>query len=107
MKIGVIITNAFQKILERTNRKPNKIWVEFYNRSVKSQFPDKDIELYLTHNKGRSVDDEIFITILKNKIYKYLISISKYLYIDKLNGIVYKHNNIYHTTIKMKPVGVK
>ena len=65
------------------------------------------MELYLTHNEGRSVDDEIFITILKNKIYKYLISISKYLYIDKLNGIVYKCNNIYHTTIKLKPAGVK
>ena len=65
------------------------------------------MELYLTHNEGRSVDDEVFITILKNKIYKYLISISKYLYIDKLNGIVYKYNNIYHTTIKLKPVGVK
>ena len=35
-----IITNAFQEILDESNRKPNKIWVdwgsEFYNRSMKS-----------------------------------------------------------------------
>ena len=34
-KKGVTITNAFQKILKKFNRKPNKIWVdkgsEFYN----------------------------------------------------------------------------
>ena len=37
---GVTITNAFQKILNESNRKQNKIWVdkviEFYNRSLKS-----------------------------------------------------------------------
>ena len=37
---GITITNAFQKILKSSNRKPNKIWVnkgsEFYNRSMKS-----------------------------------------------------------------------
>ena len=37
---GITITNAFQKILKTSNRKPNKIWVnkgsEFYNRSMKS-----------------------------------------------------------------------
>ena len=29
------------------------------------------------------------------------------MYIDKLNGIVKKHENTYHRTIKMKPVDVK
>ena len=28
-------------------------------------------------------------------------------YIDKLNNIVNKYNNIYHSTIKMKPADVK
>ena len=36
-KKGITITNAFQKILKESNRKPNKIWVdkgsEFYNNS--------------------------------------------------------------------------
>ena len=37
---GITITNAFQKILDESNRKPNKMWVdkdsEFYNRLMKS-----------------------------------------------------------------------
>ena len=36
----ITIVNAFQKILDDSKRKPNKIWVdkgsEFYNRSMKS-----------------------------------------------------------------------
>ena len=50
---------------------------------------------------------ERFIRTLKNKIYKYLTSISKSVYIDKLDDIVNKYNNTYHKTIKMKPIDVK
>ena len=38
-KKGVSIVDAFQKILDDSNRKPNKIWVDkgskFYNNSFK------------------------------------------------------------------------
>ena len=34
-------------------------------------------------------------------------SISKNVYIDKLDDIVNEYNNTYHRTIKMKPVDVK
>ena len=36
-----------------------------------------------------------------------MTSISKNVYIDKLDDIVNKHNNTYHNTTKMKPVDVK
>ena len=36
-----------------------------------------------------------------------MISISKNVYIDKLNDIVNEYNNRYHRTIKMKPVDIK
>ena len=48
-----------------------------------------------------------FIRTLKNKIYKYMTAILKNVYIDKLEDIVKKYNNTYHTTIKMKPADVK
>ena len=39
-KKGITMTNGFQNILDESNRKPNKIWVditsEFYKRSMKS-----------------------------------------------------------------------
>ena len=63
--------------------------------------------MYLAHNEGKSVTAERFITTLKNKIYKSMTSISKNVYIDKLDDIVNKYNNTYHSTIKMKPVDVK
>ena len=66
-----------------------------------------DIEIYSTHNEGKSVFAERFIWTLKNKIYKYMTSVSKNVYIDKLDDIVNKCNNIYHSTIKMKPINVK
>ena len=36
-----------------------------------------------------------------------MISVSKIVFIDKLDGIVNKYNITYHSTIKMKPVDVK
>ena len=42
----------------------------------------------------------------KIKIYKYMTLISRNVYIDKLNNIVNKYNNAYHSTIKMKPTDV-
>ena len=59
------------------------------------------------HNEGKSVVAEKFIKTLKTKIYKYMTSISKNVYVDQLDDIVNEYNNTYHTAIKMKPVEVK
>ena len=110
-KKRITITNAFQKILDESKRRSNKIWVdqgsEFYNRSMKSWLEKNAIEMYSTYNKEKSVIPERFIKILKNKIYKYMTSISKNVFIDKLDDIINKYNNAYHNTIKIKPVDVK
>ena len=110
-KKGVSTVTAFQSILKQSNRKPNKIWVdqgsEFYNASFKKWLQDNDIVMYSTNNEGKSVAAERFIRTLKSKIYKYMTSISKNVYIDKLDDIVNEYNNTYHTTIKMKPIDVK
>ena len=63
--------------------------------------------MYSTHNEGKSVVAERFIRTLRNKIYKYTTSVSKNVYIDKLDDIVNECNNTYRTTIKMKPIDVK
>ena len=110
-KEGISIVKAFQSILKQSNRKLNKIWVdrgsEFYNAYFKKWLRDNDIVMYSTHNEGKSVVAERFIRTIKSKIYKYMTSISKNVYIDKLDDIVDKYNNTYHTTIKMKPIDVK
>ena len=60
-KKGVSIVDAFQKILDDSNRseakskgrQPNKIWVDkgrgFYNNSFKNWLKDSDIEMYLIY----------------------------------------------------------
>ena len=110
-KKGVSIINAFQSILNKSNRKPSKIWVdkgsEFYNRSMKSWLEKNDIEMCSTQNEGKSVVAERFIRPIKKKIYKHRTSISKNVYIDKLDDIVNEYNNTKHRTTKMKPIDVK
>ena len=110
-KKGISIVKASQIILKQSNRKPNKIWVdkgsEFYNVYFKKWLRDNDVVMYSTHNEGKSVVAEQFIRTLKGKIYKYMTSISKNVYTDKLDDIVDEYNNTYHTTIKMKPIDVK
>ena len=59
------------------------------------------------HNEGKFVVPERFIGTLKTKINKYMNSVSKNVYIDKLDDIVVEYNNTYHRPIKMKPVDVK
>ena len=74
-KKGVSIVDAFQKILDDSNRKPNKILVdkgsEFYNNSFKKWLKDNDIEIYLIRNEGKSVVAERFIRTLKTKIHDF------------------------------------
>ena len=111
VKKGISIVKTFQIILKQSNRKPNKIWVdkgsEFYNVSLKKWLQDNDIVMYSTRNEGKSVVAERFIKTLKTKICKYITSISKNVYIDKLDDIVDEYNNTYHTTIKIKPIDLK
>ena len=72
------ITNAFQNILDESGpkNKQNK-GSEFYKRSIRFWLKDYYTEMYSTHNKEKSVAAEIFIRTLKNKIYKYMSSVSK------------------------------
>ena len=58
-KKGESIVEGFEKVLDDSNRKPNKIWVdhgsEFYYNKFKSFLKENDIEMYSTFNEGKSV----------------------------------------------------
>ena len=53
-KKGFSIVYAFQTILDKSGRKPNKIWVdkgsEYYNNSFIKWLKDNDIKMYSIHN---------------------------------------------------------
>ena len=63
--------------------------------------------MHSVQNEGEFVVAERFIRTLKNKICKYMTSISQNVYIDKLDDIVNKYNNTYHKYVKMKPADAK
>ena len=110
-KKGTSIVNAFQSILDKSKRKPNKIWVdqgsEFYNSFFKKWLKNNDIVMYSTYNEGKSVVAERFIRTLKNKSNKHMTAVSKSVYYVVLDDIVKNYNNTWHSTIKMKPKDVK
>ena len=70
-KKGESIVEGFKKILDDSNRKRNKIWVdhgsEFYNNKFKSFLKENDIKMYSTFNERKSVVAERFIKTLKKK----------------------------------------
>ena len=67
---------------------------------------ENTIEMYLAHNEGKSVVAGRFIRTLKNNINTWL-QFRKNVHTDKLDDVVNKYNNTYHSTIKMKPIDVE
>ena len=59
---------------------------------MKSWLGKNDIDMYSTHNEGKSLATETFIRTIKNKIYKYMTSMRKNAYIDKIDDMV---KNLY------------
>ena len=67
---------------------------------MKSFLQNNDTEMHSTYNEGKSVAAERFIRTLKNKIYKYMTSLSKNVYTYKLDDIVNKYNDTYIVQLK-------
>ena len=109
-KKGVRIVDAFQKILKNLTENQTKYGLtkgsEFYCNSFKNWLKDNDIEMYLIHNKGKSVVAD-WITTLKNKIFKHMAGISINVYYDVLGDIFNKYNNTVHRTIKWNVLMLK
>ena len=74
---------------------------------MKSFLQNNDMQVYSAHKEGKSVAAERFIRTLKSKIYKYMTSVSKNVYSDKLDDLVSKYHSTYHSTIKIKLADVK
>ena len=74
---------------------------------MKSWLQDNDIEIYATHNEEKSVVAERFSRTLRNKIHKYMTSLSKNVYIDNLVDIANQYIKTYQSTNKINLVDVK
>ena len=69
-KKGKAVLHAFIEIVNESNRKPNKLWVdqgrEFYNKLMQEWLDNNNILMYSTHNDGKSVIVERFLKSIKN-----------------------------------------
>ena len=84
-KKGVSIVDTFQKILDKSERRANKIWVdegnEFYNNSFKKWLKGNYIEMYSIHNEGKSV-----VSSNINEVIRPVLNILFFLY-DKISQV--------------------
>ena len=81
------ILNYFIELVNKSKRKPNKLWVdqgrEFYNKPVQEWL---DILICSTHNEGKSVIAERFIKTLKLKsIQKWQLMIANLILLTWIN----------------------
>ena len=105
------VTKAFQKILDKSNCKSNKIWVDksskFYDTSMKPWLAKDAIEIYSTFGRKSCYCWKIHWKLKKWNLYIHDINIKKNIYVNKLDDKVSKYNNKYHNATKMKPVDIK
>ena len=83
------VFNGFLKIVNESNCKPNKLWVdqrrEFYNSHMPKGLDNNDISMYSIHNEGKTEVAERFIRTLKGKIYTKMTTNNSKFYTDYLN----------------------
>ena len=100
--------NAFIKIVNESNHKPNKLWVdqerELYNKLMQEWLDNNDILMCSTNSEGKSVSNDRFIKILKAKIYKKITVNNNKSYLSYLNKLVDQYNNNYHHSVGKKHV---
>ena len=100
------VLNTFMEIVNKSNRKPNKLWVdqgrEFYNKLMQEWLDNNHSLMYSTHNEDKSVIAERFIK--KSKIYKKITANGKKSYLPYLNKLIDQYNNTYHHSINKKPI---
>ena len=74
MKISKTVFNTFIEVVNESNCKPNKVWVdqgrEFNNKLMQILLDNNNILMYSTYNEGNSVIAERFIKPLKTEICK-------------------------------------
>ena len=102
-KKGKTVLNAFIEIVNESNCKPSKLWVDqgrtFYNKLLQ-EWSNNNILIFSIHNEGKSIISERFIIkTLNARIHKKMTTNDSY-----LNKLVDQYNNTYHHPIAKKRI---
>ena len=123
-KKGETVVNAFEEIMKKSKRKPNKLWVdqgkEFYNQHMYKifKFKNEDIlekdengeyknHIYSVFNSGKNPVIERFNKTLTNKLWKQFTVQENQKWLNILQKITSKYNNTIHRTINTTPLASK
>ena len=106
-KSGKSTTTAFESLIEKTKRKPDKIWSdrgkEFYNKTFLDFLKQNEIQIYSTNSVLKAVFVERFNRTLLDLIKKPMYIEGKACWLNHLDTAMEKYNNRVHGTTKMTP----
>lgn len=104
-------TEAFSDILEKSERKPETIYVdmggEWTGKIFKTFAEDKGIKIFYAKNtETKACCAERLIRTLKMRLYRYFTHVGHHKYIDVLQDVVSSYNKSIHASIGMEPAKV-
>ena len=106
-KSGKSTTTAFKSLIEKTKRKPDKIWSdrgkEIYNKTFLDFLNQNEIQIYSTHSDLNAVFAERFNRTLLDLIKKPMYIEGKACWLNHIDAAMEKYNNRVHGTTKMTP----
>ena len=106
-KSGKSTTTALKSLIEKTKRKPDKIWSdrgkEFYNKTFLDFLKQNEIQIYSTNSDLKAVFVERFNRTLLDLIKKPMYIEGKACWLNHLDTAMEKYNNRVHGTTKMTP----
>ena len=106
-KSGKSTTTALKSLIEKTKRKPDKIWSdrgkEIYNKTFLDFLKQNEIQIYSTHSDLKAVSVERFNRTLLDLIKKPMYIEGKACWLNHINSALDKYNNRVHTTTRMTP----
>ena len=106
-KSGKSTTTALKSLIEKTKRKPDKVWSdrgkEFYNKTFLDFLKEQNIHIYSTHSDLKAVFVERFNRTLLDLIKKPMYIEGKACWLNQLDAALQKYNNRVHATTRMTP----
>ena len=110
-KSGNEILKALKRVLERSERAPQRLQTdkgsEFINAQVQRFLSERKIEFFTTNSEMKAAIVERFNRTLKTRMWKYFTAKRTNRYIDVLQSLVDGYNRSRHRSIGMRPVDVR
>ena len=99
---------CFQKIFK--NNKPRYIWSDkepsFFSKEMQQFFKDNNVKIYHTNSHLKAAVVERFNRSLRELMLKEFVKNNNTVWYNILPKLIKIYNNIYHSTIKMKPIEI-